>query len=136
MGVMTWKKEFYSAIKGVKKGIPAIEHSIKKWKGLSKENLAKHGLTLSPMHYFICKLDEANSWDADEKLSVGCDNCALCRTSKYADGSFMKCAVCPIQIHNGISCHSAFTKWMTTGNVKPMLKLLEKTLKLEQEKHL
>ena len=46
MSLKTWKKEFYpkEAIDAIKTELMATKHSLRKWRGLTKANLKKHGL--------------------------------------------------------------------------------------------
>ena len=53
MSLKTWKKEFYpiSASRVRKDAIAAIEHSLRKWRGLTKDQMKRHGVGVSNYLY-------------------------------------------------------------------------------------
>jgi hypothetical protein len=137
MSVFTWKKEFYdvkpSADMTRKQ---SIAHSLKKWKGLTKENLKKHGLTI--------KADTPAIYDTEGKaFDIDCDSCALCLKYGDSSGDFVlglidSCDACPLfkVLHNN-QCddgdESPYIKWLDSGNALPMIKALTKLTKLKEK---
>lgn len=124
MSYETWRKEFYpiTAAQAAKKGkIAAIEHSLQKWKGLTKANLKKHSTSPSheDWHLFICS-----------------SSCALCK--KYLNWRLDEiCIDCPLFHALGkIECDygdGPFWQFDELNNPKPMITALTKTLKLAKE---
>ena len=134
MSLESWKKEFYSPIsKASKNKITAIEHSLQKWKGLLPVNLAKHEMVISANRDIY---DRNNA-----ELEINADSCSLCKyrdSLAYTDGNY--CDKCPITIATGDSCdfsnrdypsseRSPWRIWSNSHNPKPMIEVLEKTLK-------
>ena len=138
MSLQSWKSEFYSVPASEVTGddIALLEHSIKKWRGLQKSNLAKHNLTL----FKRCLSDaEENSLEIDGK------SCALC-TRHYREylGYLPDCSGCPIgryKQEKGIPiyeypCGDEFYAFVNSGHVTPMLDLLvavKEFVELEEE---
>jgi len=127
MTLKTWKKEFYPvpASKSMSK-IKAIEHSLKKWRGLTKSNLKKHDL-----EYFTGFFSSYIVDDSDELMNIDDSSCALCK--KFLPEEEYMCEKCPLFIHLGKRCdfedHSPFVIFLKTKNPVPMIKALEETLK-------
>ena len=76
MSIKTWKEEFLSDIEESSKSeLSAIEHGIKKYKGLSKKNLIKHNVSLQlyekTKHYYLS--------DGIDYMYFGVTTCALCK---------------------------------------------------------
>lgn len=126
MTLKTWEKEFYpkSASSRMTKR-QAIEHSLKKWQGLTHKNLIKHGLETG----FKSILEI----DGREEIYINSITCALC--VKYLDydaeeGKY--CVRCPLVQTLGKPCDiddfSPYVKWFETGNPAAMIKALQKAL--------
>lgn len=130
MTLKSWCKEFMPKMptKRLTK-LQAIEHSLRKWKGLTKANLKKHDL--SREHYWI------EDGEKDSLLDIDADTCALC--VKYyddkADTFRDACLACPLFRTLGKPCDhlksSPYAIWKDTGNPNPMIRALEKTLERE-----
>lgn len=94
MSLETWKAEFYPI---EAKDVPieqAIAHSLKKWEGLTAENLEKHAL-----------IGAEGTTISDGTLSLRIDSecCALC--VHYLDNEDEKqCPKCPLSLYNGGRC--------------------------------
>jgi hypothetical protein len=126
MSIKSWKAEFFpTKPKKSMTWAEAIEHSIRKWEGLTEENIEKHGITLSSynkeMRY------------GKSEFEVGSNNCALCLKSTeeiYEDIFSTNCDLCPILKDTGRTCDygigSPWFKWIDTQDPKPMLKVLKK----------
>ncbi len=91
MSLESWKREFYPIdAKSEMTEQEAILHSIKKWEGLTKENLNKH------------MLDADCGWLSDEfgeAFDIDSSTCALCAKfiRKY-------CQYCPLYKKQGFVC--------------------------------
>ena len=129
MSIETWKKEFYDVEPSAEMTRKqAIAHSLKKWKGLTKENLKKHGLIVrTPTIYDTEK----------QTFRIDCDSCALCLKYYYTgdcgDGG---CDTCPLfKVLHKNQCddgdESPYIKWLDSGNALPMIKALTKLTKLK-----
>lgn len=129
MSLKTWKKEFYSRPLKKFTKIQAIEHSLKKWTGLSKKNIQKHGLFLK--NYTSLR-------DAENlSINIDCESCALCvKYLKDWDGSVIsKCEQCPLYITLGRACDdrtsgdSPYSLFIDNQDPEPMIVALKKCLK-------
>ena len=130
MTVESWKSEFYAVDAYRSKGEnwsdkECLEHALKKWCGLTKENLDKHevkhdqGMLFHKMKY-----------DADA-LPIDSSTCAMCE--KYYIGG---CHGCPVVRHYGDRCCgkvNQYWEFIDKNNPKPMIDLLEFCLKTENE---
>lgn len=128
MSLATWLDEFYldPADEAAEGGEgEALLHSYKKWTGLRKENLKKHGVRKE--NGFI--LDSEGS-----EYCIGSFNCALCVLTQD------RCNICPLtRYRNGYSCssctpdelsgvvNSPWPAWRLGGDPRPMLSLIKAT---------
>ncbi len=129
MSLITWKKEFYSRPLKKFTRLQAIEHSLRKWEGLTRANLKKHGV--EPLS-FIAKVIT----DGEDTLRIDTTTCALCHKYQYTQpkGNFDECAACPLYETLGKGCGDGhdddpFTAWGVRSDPKPMIKALKKCLK-------
>ncbi len=126
MTLSTWKAEFYpieaSKVRGKRK---ALKHSLRKWIGLRKGNLEKHG-------------GEAYQGDlrfADGIFEVDSDSCALCELYVGLQGTCEKCPL--LAAHAGTRCDhqnkgevfTPFADFLENSNPEPMIRLLRKALR-------
>lgn len=121
MSLISWKKEFYGKpASKVKTPKEAILHSIRKWEGLSKKNIAKHGAYMEP----------------------AASSCAMCRIYVNYD-KWDSCEECPLYIvRNGLSCDSPtpreilspFNKFYKDRDARPMQSLLKRAFKYMEKK--
>lgn len=74
MSISSWKNEFYQGrvSKAAASLNGALEHSIRKWTGLSAANLVKHGLIKDPMQRDVI-INPATG----ASFEVSADQCAL-----------------------------------------------------------
>ena len=130
MSMKSWKKEFYPV---PAKEVPeeeALDHSIQKWKGLQKDNLARHEL-IHDDDRLISDSDESNS------LKIDSESCALCIHHAIGKGT---CERCPLFLALGMSCdygwhgESPYGIFVNGGNAKPMLAALLKAKKITKKK--
>ena len=132
MSLSSWKKEYYPipASRCSKKN--ALDHSIRKWTGLLKVNLKKHGL----------RADAGELLDGKHTTGFGidCESCALCH---YYMDIRMNCGACPLALANkGVPCdghywdddHSTllgqYSRFLQFDNARPMLNLLKKAKRM------
>ena len=129
MSEKSWIDEFYPVPADKVKGkITAIKHSLKKWEGLTKENLEKHNLSEPPI------------W-------VDSETCALCHLyfneSKYDIDESIACDSCPLKKSLGYPCDdnqqaekfmSPYSVWRRQRNPEPMIEALRETLNENRRK--
>lgn len=119
LSLKTWKAEFYPV---EAKDVPeaeALAHSHRKWLGLLKENLERHGLK---------KIGYDEISDGFESLEIDCDSCAMC--VHYDD--CRTCPKCPLSKARGRRCDDARTgttspygAFTASGDPEPMIALIE-----------
>ncbi len=132
MSIETWKNEFYpvSARQAAGSTLKALEHSLRKWEGLRKMNLKKHGLI--SMH---CSA-EIFEKDSSAHFNITTTTCALCERF-FASPSHREscCKGCPLSIRKGaFGCgkDSAYDMWTLTGNPTRMINKLRKAIAAEK----
>jgi hypothetical protein len=130
----SWKKEFYPLpahkinAKGSVKDL--IEHSLRKWNGLTKENLEKHDLKLDDYSDVTTKTERTT-------FLIDSSSCALC--ARFAED--LDCIGCPIyKLNNNSTCGSRklsldpYTNFKEgDSNPTMMITMLQKALELEVE---
>lgn len=134
MSLKTWKEEFYPIEAKDTIGMSAIDlikHSLRKWEGLTKENLEKHK----------CHSLNSNIYDdyTGKPFSVSSISCSLCEV--YFDNeqlsAELRCLHCPLAItRKGIPCDKSvgpFIVWIMNDDPSEMIEWLNRTLK-KQEK--
>jgi hypothetical protein len=131
MSLATWKAEFYPipARRVSKKN--ALAHSLRKWQGLTKAALRRHGITRNG--YQIS--------GEGGRLDIDSGTCALCgHFLKYEPGDY-ECANCPLAIvRGGMRCdhEMAFEEsapWCAfseDGDARPMISWLKKAIKAQE----
>lgn len=127
MSLETWKEEFYptSAAQPMT-AREAIEHSLRKWRGLTDANLAKHQVT------------KKHRWIIDYfggSLEIDNETCALCYNFQIIDDKtgLQDCKACPLYVARSTRCDRGFTPspyaaFVMYGDPCPMIKLLEEVL--------
>lgn len=127
MSLQSWKKEFYPIdAKDVRKK-DAVEHSIKKWEGLRRENLERHDLVLK---YGWIVVDICS----EERFAINGETCALC--VHYFEGG---CYYCPLKIVNGhVPCFkqnesdiNIYSEFTDHSDPEPMIEMLKKARDLK-----
>jgi len=138
MSFESWKKEFYGDMgeacnSGDRRKI--VEHSLRKWRGLSLENLAKHGVRYDGYYVGV----NPGGMHEEDHLPINSESCSLCdafwesesRTGPGVSG----CRRCPIVLATGGTCHAAFGEatapdddYEAEISITPMIQLLEETL--------
>ncbi len=128
MSLQSWKNEFYPTKASSYLDSPwkdAIDHSLKKWEGLTKNSIDKHNLLLSN-GVLIDKEDQTN------RMHLSFSNCALCLKSEnelYNDPemdfhSDPICKKCPIYLISETNCEFQFDTFKERNDPLPMLSLL------------
>jgi hypothetical protein len=133
MSLASWKAEFYPIPADETAKDAAVAHSLQKWRGLTPDNLARHG---------IKRAQFGSIEDKAERFSVNTETCALC--CHYRDDEdflddddepLSDCGACPLAAARGsVSCDnereeekkSPYQSWVDKGDPSPMLLWLEK----------
>lgn len=121
MSLQSWKDEFYP-IKASECGDShreQIEHSLRKWRGATKENTAKHGCFYKD-HFVISNSGPEYS-GLSEYMGFGSNSCALCENNRCRD--------CPIVLSGRHRCISSASEFAASGNdPSTMIAILEELL--------
>jgi hypothetical protein len=132
MSLETWKIEFYPVEAQDVPVKQALDHSIRKWEGLRRENLVRHechargGVFCSP---YVASGD-------DDKLEIDADTCALC-THHYTERN---CPSCPLSlVRGGVRCDRVmddeaphpYAAFLDLKDPEPMLKWLYAAKKVQ-----
>jgi hypothetical protein len=125
MSLKSWREEFYptDADSAADEGeLAAVNHSIKKWSGLSATALAAHGMTKLPTRTLIQEADAA-ILGAENAFWFDMETCALCMRTE-TDGEVL-CDKCIVFTATGSTCDDGpYSSWHMQGNPTPMQKLL------------
>lgn len=114
MSLETWKAEFYLIPSDEVSESQALAHSLRKWEGLRKENLEKHGVG-------------ATGGYVDE-MSIDSSTCTLCH--HHIDS--VRCATCPlVKLTMGGNCDSEYVWWNHAGDPEPMIELIKNAINRE-----
>ena len=134
MSLQTWMDEFYpTPAQKFPTELEAVEHSLRKWKGLTKESLEKHGV----VHRRRFSIRD----DAHVQLAIDSTTCALCVQHYQESAGTSNCDNCILKKVNvsevdgqHYGCdetlpgeeRSTFYKFIDQSNPQPMIELLEK----------
>ena len=137
MSIKTWKEEFYStpAADNASTPLKAAKHSLKKWKGFTKENLAKHALRR--------KFYALYTKNGCKTMMLGGEDCALCHlgSSEQTEQKWQHdieeiydgiCDYCPLYQATGQSCESvgsSYRRFLDGHEPDEMIANLEKAVK-------
>lgn len=113
MSNQTWMVEFYPTYASATLPDEAAAHSLRKWEGLTREALAKHGLVSAP-------------------IQPSAENCALCQHFLQDEPGRHTCFECPVTKLRGFPCDEAteieiespWHMWRSERNPWPMIELL------------
>lgn len=128
MSIETWKAKFYPIPASEVPAKDALQHSLKKWQGLTDENLKKHGLR-KPTSFSICEEQERHAG-----LTIDSSTCALCFHHMDGppdyEGDDGDCRGCPLYDLRGMSCFAgeAAPYAIYVGPLRdpqPMIRLIE-----------
>lgn len=120
MSLDSWKKEFYPIDADDVKIEDACDHSIKKWEGLRKENLAKHDVYVTG-----CVIEDKTG----DYMLISSSSCALCRYFEHTGGKH-GCQKCPL--YEALDFHRCddkrstdpYGEWFDSRNPESMIKYL------------
>lgn len=125
MSLQTWKKEFYPHTASSRKALAKpITHALKKWRGLTDENLKRHNIKTT---YLGNLRDDENNF-----FVINSNSCTLCKL--YIN---LHCIGCPLYItRKHYACHyptrnedfSPYDSFTVLNNPQPMIKALELAL--------
>ena len=134
MSLDTWKDEFYRVAandRSIKTNLQAAQHSLRKWRGMTEENMDRHGVTLSTAGNLECY--DGELWDM---LAISSSSCALCHKHSLREPT-PDCHYCPLRrIRNGARCDigtslekvSPWAMWSRHASPDAMIRLLEKSV--------
>lgn len=129
MSLATWKNEFYQQPADDVSVADAVTHSLRKWRGLTPENLSRHDVKRATF---------GSIEDSAERLSINTETCALCvhfwqelddEDDDFDDGGHT-CDDCPLALaRGGVACdderegeiRSPYQTWVDKGDSKPMI---------------
>jgi hypothetical protein len=122
MSLESWMEEFYpvEASSSATSDEDALAHSLKKWEGLTEENLKKHGV----QRRAVCLED-----DAGHLFGIDSETCALCQRRN--------CTTCPLYIvRKKIQCYiatdeedySPYGVFISDGDPQPMINLIRQAI--------
>lgn len=134
MSIKTWKAEFYSTpIEEAASGTAAvaIQHSLTKWKGLTKENLKKHRVKV--VDSCIVGQRYFDHYSAPDSVVLNDETCSLCEKYYRLDDPNGSCSRCPLYKVVGAGCgeiyDDPYSVFVDDGDPAPMIKALSKALK-------
>ena len=145
MSKKTWLREFYPTPADrfspdndlPHTALETVRHSLRKWEGLTKENLDKHGLFRSPFgsDTLLWRRDDTELGAYDEKvITVNSTSCSLCM-KYYNIALYDACELCPLAKSLGRSCArqkvsgilSTYGQFTINENPLPMIEALKET---------
>lgn len=114
MSLDTWKAEFYPVPADSVPESDTLSHSLRKWEGLRKENLEKHGLQADVGGFHIDS-----------------STCALCQ--HYLKSGW--CYPCPISTMGGysVNCDDEYRIWVFEKDPEPMITRIKNAISKEQQ---
>lgn len=129
MSIVSWKKEYYPVPAEESDISAAIEHSLRKWKGLRPEALKEHQVTCESGLLRSCDF-ATTSHQTRPYFPIDAESCSLC-VHYYCDGT-TTCGYCPLYATLGDRCDeestSPYMVFLKTRDPEPMIKALEDTL--------
>lgn len=95
MSLQSWKDEFYQveASEVGESHREQIEHSLRKWRGATKENTAKH------VCFYEGRRIYSEHYEKDSPFGFGSESCALCFNNSA-------CGTCPVVLSGFPPCQS------------------------------
>lgn len=143
MSIKTWLAEFYPVDADAAMGmtnLQAVQHSLRKWIGLRKKNMAAHKCAIAEGYYPKAVTPKSHSKllaKPYDILRIDSGSCALC--VKHSDTWL--CRTCPLaRARGGVQCDkmsrserkkadgvgAPWHAWIDDLNPEPMIALLEK----------
>lgn len=135
MSFQSWCKEFYPVPAERVSKRQALAHSIRKWTGLLRSNLRKHGI--GPTGWWSA-FDTIGADDGE--LLVNSDSCALCIHHHLNNNP--PCRRCPLAlVRDGVPCDTRrddeddppYSRFLDTGDARPMLRWLRAAARAESK---
>jgi len=132
MSLETWKAEFYPVPACDVKKKEALAHSLRKWDGLTKPILRKHGL--------VKEYDRIS--DGVFGMDIDARSCALCEWFLGPIWSDQKpCLKCPLyKARGGKSCDhdtggamAPYSQFTHNDNPHPMIRLIKKAIEQKDQ---
>lgn len=139
MSLQSWKEEFYPSNAAdefqfdptpqKELVIKAIEHSLKKWIGLSPENLKKHdayrrGVDQYETSEIISDGSEKLCTSYRQRMWIGSSSCSLCQVYDEI------CQKCIFTTTLKMTCKSQYARWVNKDENQPMVESLQEILKI------
>ncbi len=125
MSLSSWKSEFYPTLASKCSKRDALQHSLRKWKGLRIKNLSKHDVRLDRI-YLVCSTSYRH-------ITIDSSTCALCTHYWNPDDVGDTCTSCPLFAILEEDCSSVYTQLVDNSNPEPMISLLDRAAKRERD---
>ena len=113
MSLETWKAEFYPVNAFETTQQNALDHSIKKWEGLTPENTKKHRVVFNGDYLAPTR---ATKKDETTNFPIDWSTCALCRfylLGSNEDNHYGgECMTCPITTVTGETCEDTYDQFL------------------------
>lgn len=133
MSFKSWKKEFYPIGADETEPEDAVAHSLKKWEGLTEENLKKHKCKIVKD---VCGIGVKDDKKITASLYIDSDSCALCYHCYESGLPEPLCSTCLLFKHLKRKCDSGvfspYCVFMHSKNPEPMIKALTAVFKKQQ----
>lgn len=124
MSMRTWKKEFYPihAREATHSTLEALQHSLRKWEGLTEKNLEKHGL----FRYGAI----VHEIKGEDSFRINDHTCALCHLFLVVPTlGEHQCMGCPLYELRGYPCDrgekAPYFEFIEDDRIEPMINLLK-----------
>jgi hypothetical protein len=128
MSLKTWKEEFYpipaDSSRATKTEISALRHGIRKWKGLTRENLRKHGIKSFNFYSIFGNEVFIRETGNPERLYIRANSCALCQ--RHDAENRVSCREC-----SAYRCTDPYIAFINHRNPEKMIKWLKECLERE-----
>jgi len=126
MSLKEWREEFYAEDAHEVAEEAAVAHSLRKWRGLREENLARHEVWQVPAS---SRLEDSEG----NIFYISASTCALCKRFSCHENETESEQTCPIErVNGGVTCsdrpNGPYKVWLETGDPEPMIAVLEKAL--------
>lgn len=142
MTVESWKEEFYPIEADRCPKEEAIQHSLRKWSGLTENNLLKHEVKVDGARAiaggaYVLPMN-ANGLRGNHYVEIDSRSCSLCHHYNQGD-----CSACPITFYKQSEkmdtnqweqCSTEYLHWRRVKDPHPMIELLKNTLAFMEKK--
>ena len=136
MSLERWKREYYPINASEfedKTLLEAVEHSLKKWEGLSEEVVEEYNLS------FTCVSAGKVAYSKLEGMPINGSTCSLC-VKQSSRIYYTGCNGCALYVSlGGVSCSddslepSPYRKMMESGDPTSMIEALRKTVEMVKD---